>query len=42
MGFLVQRVLARLPVRLPRWRLDEAFTALLVAGTGLALWLLLR
>ena len=42
MGFLVQRVLARLPLRLPRWRLDEAFTALLVAGTGLALWLLLR
>ncbi len=41
-GIVVQRVLVRLPVRLPRWRLDEAFMALVLAGAGLALWLLLR
>jgi len=41
-GIMVQRLLAHLPVRLPQWGLDEAFTALLLAGSGLALWLLLR
>lgn len=42
MGVMAHRVLVRLRGRLPRWGLDEAFTALLLAGAGLALWLLLR
>jgi len=41
-GIMVQRLLAHLPVRLPQWGLDGAFSALLLAGSGLALWLLLR
>ncbi|MGY4707177.1 complex I subunit 5 family protein [Candidatus Bipolaricaulota sp. J31] len=41
-GYLIYRLTQKISLRLPRWRLDEAFLALLLAGCVLLLWVLLR